>query len=268
MKSKNRFQFVSGRDRELDGMNPDREDEDATIQCCAECGIVGGGILKTCKSCMSVKYCNVACQRNHWSTHKKDCKLRAAELRDTALFKDPPAKEDCPICFLPMPISLISCMSLPPATISSVPINDFAISNVELAGMNMEDYYPCCSKSVCKGCYYSFCESENDVKCPFCNSDRGSKTDEERVGEVMKRVEANDARAIYMLANSYHHGFNGSQQDHAKAMELYAWSAELGCDEAHCQRGKLFYYEGGLKKAGSGHGRARTSKERSWNPGE
>jgi tetratricopeptide (TPR) repeat protein len=65
----------------------------------------------------------------------------------------------------------------------------------------------------------------------------------------MKRVEANDARAIYMLANSYHHGFNGSQQDHAKAMELYARSAELGCDEAHCQRGKLFYYEGDLKKA-------------------
>ena len=31
---------------------------------------------------------------------------------DEALFKDPPAKEDCPICFLPMPVNLISCASL------------------------------------------------------------------------------------------------------------------------------------------------------------
>ena len=230
-------------------MKPNRDD--ATVHCCADCGEEGGVVnnLKTCKSCMSVKYCNVACQRNHWATHKKDCKQRAAELRDEALFKDPPAKEDCPICFLPMNIQLICCVSLPPATITSVPINDFAILNVELADEPMEEYYPCCGKSVCKGCMYSFCESENDDKCPFCNSDRGSKTDEERVGEVMKRVEANDARAIYMLANSYQHGFNGSQQDHAKAMELYARSAELGHDEAHCQRGKLFYYKGDLKKA-------------------
>jgi hypothetical protein len=35
--------------------------------------------------------------RNHWPTHKKQCKLRAAELRDEELFKDPPLKEDCPL---------------------------------------------------------------------------------------------------------------------------------------------------------------------------
>ena len=59
---------------------------------------------------MLVKYCGAKCQRNHWPTHKKDCKRRAAQLRDEALFKDPPAKEDCPICFLPMPEKLLSCM--------------------------------------------------------------------------------------------------------------------------------------------------------------
>jgi hypothetical protein len=53
---------------------------------------------------------------------------RAAELRDEALFKDPPAKEDCPICFLPMPYQLISCMTLPPATFTSVPIYDYALA--------------------------------------------------------------------------------------------------------------------------------------------
>ena len=95
-----------------------------TTNCCAECGVVGGASLKTCKSCMDAKYCDATCQRNHWPMHKKECKLRAAELRDEALFKDPPAKEDCPICFLPMPAHLICCVSLPPATVSAVPIDD------------------------------------------------------------------------------------------------------------------------------------------------
>jgi hypothetical protein len=39
----------------------------------------------------------------YWPKHKKLCKQRAAELHDEALFKEPPPKEDCPICFLPMP---------------------------------------------------------------------------------------------------------------------------------------------------------------------
>ena len=109
--------------------------------CCAECGVAGGVSLKACKSCMLVKYCNVLCQRNHWPEHKKLCKERAAELCDEALFKDPPAKEDCPICFLPMPLRLISCMTLPPATILSVPIYDFADADQELAQMEMKTIF-------------------------------------------------------------------------------------------------------------------------------
>lgn len=111
----------------------------ATTKCCAECGEEEGGVsLKACKSCMLVKYCNANCQRNHWPKHKKDCKRRAAELRDEALFKDPPPKEDCPICFLPMPILSVCCVSLPPATISSVPIYDFAIAHEEFAQMDTD----------------------------------------------------------------------------------------------------------------------------------
>ena len=73
--------------------------------CCAECGKEEEGVtLKMCKACMNVKYCNAECQKKHWLTHKTACKLRAAELRDEALFKDPPLKEDCPICFLPIPL--------------------------------------------------------------------------------------------------------------------------------------------------------------------
>jgi hypothetical protein len=113
---------------------------------------------------MLVKYCNAACQRNHWAKHKKVCKISAAELQDEALFKDPPAMEDCDICFLPMPIKMMSCISLPPATILSVPIYDLRIANEELANKVMEVYYPCCGKGICFGCTHSFCMSGNTTK--------------------------------------------------------------------------------------------------------
>jgi hypothetical protein len=153
--------------------------------CCAECGKEGGISLKVCKSCMLVKYCNAECQKNHWPKHKKECKQRAAELRDEALFKDPPAKEDCPICFLPMPLNLVCCMSLPDATIESVPIYDFAEQNRKMSIMDTETYYSCCGKTICKGCVYSSRKSGNHDKCPFCKTDRASKTDEVVVEEIM-----------------------------------------------------------------------------------
>ena len=161
--------------------------EDATAQCCAECGKGGVVSLKACKACMSVRYCNADCQRNHWPTHKKECKQRAAELHDEALFKDPPTKEDCPICFIPMPQKLICCVSLPPATTSSVPIDDFVIANEELADQETEAYYPCCGKNICIGCVHSFAQSGNIDKCPFCNSDQAGKTNRD-IGEEMRSV--------------------------------------------------------------------------------
>jgi hypothetical protein len=58
---------------------------------------------------MLVKYRDATGQRKHWATHKIECKRRAAELHDEALFNDPPAKEDCQICFLPMPGEIDMC---------------------------------------------------------------------------------------------------------------------------------------------------------------
>ena len=122
--------------------------------CCADCGEEGGASLKACKSCMLVKYCNADCQRNHWPKHKSVCKRRAAEIHDEALFKGPPSKEDCPICFLPMSSNSICCVSLPPATIYSVPIYDLSIATKQLEIQAMKHYYPCCGKSICGRCVY------------------------------------------------------------------------------------------------------------------
>jgi TPR repeat protein len=145
-----------------------------------------------------------------------------------------------------MPTFLISCVSLPPATILSVPVHDFAIANEDLADEDSEVYYPCCGKSICKGCVYSFCKSGN-AKCPFCNSDRGGKTDGELV-EIMKRVEANDAASIYFLANSYNNGLNGFQQDEQSAIELYSRAVDLGCNKAYYSLGLHYKKLGDMKK--------------------
>jgi uncharacterized protein HemY len=98
------------------------------------------------------------------------------------------------------------------------------------------------------GCMHSFSESGNNNKCPFCNSDR-NKTEEERVHEMMRRVEANDPTSICMLAGHICLGRAGFQQDHAKAMELYAKAADLGSSKALSRLGMLYHERGNLKKA-------------------
>jgi hypothetical protein len=157
-----------------------------------------------------------------------------------------------------MPANIFACASLPPATLSSVPIFDLEKANEELAKMDMYTYYQCCGKHICRGCMHSFCESGNDDKCPFCNSDRSSKTDEERVGEVMRRVEANDAGAICYLGGYHYYGRGGFSRDLAKAMELYARAAELGCSKAHNNMADVYRKGGDMKKVplgGRGYGR-------------
>jgi TPR repeat protein len=144
---------------------------------------------------------------------------------------------------------LIMCMSLPPATILSVPIYNFAIANQGLADMDMHVNYPCCGKRVCGGCVHTFLNAGNDNKCPFCNSKQGSKTDEEKIEEVMKRVEANDPSSINLLANHYLHGHEGFQQDRTKAIELYTKAAGLGFGDSHYQLGSIYNKGGDLKKA-------------------
>jgi TPR repeat protein len=145
-----------------------------------------------------------------------------------------------------MPTKIICCISLPDATIASVPIHDFVSANKNLADKHMEQYFPCCGKSVCGGCRKSMFPVGT---CPFCNSDRARTTSEKNVEDIMKRVEANDAGAICMLAIYYHEGIEGVQQDCTKAMELYARAADLGHSQALSRLGEVYYEGGDMKKA-------------------
>jgi TPR repeat protein len=130
----------------------------------------------------------------------------------------------------------------------SVPIADYAEANEELARKVTETYYSCCGKSICGGCVHSFRKSGNMGKCPFCNSDRADKTDEEAFKELMKRVEANDAGAMTALGTTYFHGQLGLLQDRNKAIELWKQAAEFGYSHAHFQLGAYYDAGGELKK--------------------
>jgi hypothetical protein len=113
--------------------------------------------------------------------------------------------------------NLICCILLPPATISSIPIFDFEKANEGLANLTMTHFYPCCGKFICGGCVHSFHNESENCKCPFCNSDRGNKTDEDYVEEITKRAKANDAASICVLGTWYLHGLRGLQQDRTKS---------------------------------------------------
>jgi TPR repeat protein len=166
-----------------------------------------------------------------------------------------------------MPRRFLACISLPPATITSEPIFNFAEANEELANMETEVYYTCCGKNVCGGCVYSFAQSGNSGKCPFCNARTGGKTNEETVQEKMSRVEAKDAGAMCQLGNYYYDGSGGLQQDRAKAFELWKQAAELGDSQAHFHLGNYYHEGGDMKKAKfhyeaaamAGHGPARSN---------
>jgi TPR repeat protein len=87
-------------------------------------------------------------------------------------------------------------------------------------------------------------------KCPFCNSDRDSKSDEEQSQDIMTRVVANDAASIYLLANDYYQGLGGLQEESDRAKEILTTrAADLGASHAHCYLGAMYEDEGDLKKA-------------------
>ena len=50
--------------------------------CCGSCSTIPTTKLQRCTACKSIIYCNVECQKKHWRTHKKQCKVWK-EKKDT-----------------------------------------------------------------------------------------------------------------------------------------------------------------------------------------
>ena len=188
---------------------------------CANCdkGEECSGDLKSCTACQMVKYCNRDCQIAHRPQHKKACKKRATELFDKKLFKEHPPREDCPICFLPLPLDL-----------------------------GQSAFESCCGKLICSGCTHSMRETggENMMLCPFCKTPN-AESDEEEVRRTEKLMERGDAHAFNQLARYYDDGTMGLPQDQAKANELYLKAGELGHAEAYYNLGCSYYRGDGVE---------------------
>ena len=181
------------------------------VDVCANCGEEGSDGLKACTACKLVKYCNRDCQIAHRSKHKKACKKRA-------LFKQPPSREECPICMLPFPLAA-----------------DQAV------------FHPCCGKRICNGCIYAISEKEGaNILCAFCRTPY-AKSAEEEVRKNKRLMEKGNSLAFKMFAGCYVTGSLGMPRDWAKANELLLKAGDLGCNEAYNNLGNSYYNGHGVE---------------------
>ena len=198
------------------------EEETPALLCCANCGKEGGdgtNKLKNCTACYLVKYCSVACQTSHRKQHKKECRERAAELKDEALFSQGHESlfGECPICMIPLP-------------------SDPTQSRVIM----------CCMKRICTGCILAALERGMHNICAFCR-EPAPCDNASALALVQKRVDAGDAYALYFLGEIYLHGQYELQKDESRAAELFRESANLGSLEAHCKLGLMYATGKGLR---------------------
>ena len=137
---------------------------------------------------------------------------------DDPLFQDPPPREDCPICMLPMPVNSGIC--------------DVYTT-----------YQTCCGKIICYACVHATKEQIDKGKienvCPFCR-EPNPVSDEEHVQKLKARMKLNDAEAFLRLGNAYNYNMFGLPLDRKKAFELYKKGVELGSIEAHDQISKAY----------------------------
>jgi tetratricopeptide (TPR) repeat protein len=194
---------------------------DESVELCANCGITGGDDVKLrlCTACKLVKYCSVACQKNHRPQHKKACKKRAAEIREVLLFTQNEVSYlgECPLCCLPIPLDL-----------SKSVVNS------------------CCCKRICFGCCFANKKREFEQgleeRCPFCR-EPVPETDEEMNQNHMKRAKANDPIALCELGVKCHH-----EGDYEGAFQYTTKAAALGDMDAHYNLSNAYQVGEGVER--------------------
>jgi len=180
---------------------------------CASCGKEGNSDdMNICNKCKTVKYCNAACKKKHRSKHKKACEKRVAELYDEKLFADHPPREECPICFLTLPIE-----------------------------GDESGFKSCCGKVICRGCIHAIRECEGKYLCPFCREPNATSA-EEHIKRTKKLMDSGNSEAFNMIAMEYDvgGGVMGLPRDYQRALKLYLQAGELGCARGHYNLGQIY----------------------------
>lgn len=185
------------------------------VEVCASCGKaeVDNITLKKCSACKSVRYCGVACQKNHRPQHKRACKKRAEELRGELLFRQPESSHlgECPVCFLTLSLD-----------------------------MTENSMHSCCSKMICNGCAHSNYirqrEEMQERTCPFCRQPI-PKTQAKGDAYRMRRVAANDPVAMReMGVLCFEKG------DYVTAFEYWTKAAGLGDTASHYRLSNMYHF--------------------------
>ena len=216
---------------------------------CANCGNTDGELSQcTCKACKKLKgiesdpvyYCNNngVCQKSNEQEHisqqssllssftsmvlddmkkkwdeKDPCRMFED---DEALFADPPPRDECPICCLPL-----------------------QLDNSQIF------YQACCGKLICHGCIHVVNDQTDDGACPFCRTPACEDITPRKVimGRLKRRMDADDGDAYRTLGNLHSRGWCGFEQDMKKAIECWSKGAQLGSIDSHYELGDA-YYEG------------------------
>ena len=137
-------------------------------------------------------------------------------ISNEELFKQPPPLDDCPICFLQLPV----------------------------LGTGWR-YKSCCGKLICSGCIYAISTTKNHL-CPFCRTPTPS-SDEANEREK-KRMALKDAHAINNQGSCYFEGSYGYPKDLSKALELWHRSGELGYAGSYYNIGSLYFSGNGVER--------------------
>ncbi len=202
-------------------MSSDTEEVNEEEPRCASCGITqcDGTKLMKCTACHLARYCSVACQKEHWPKHKRQCKKRAAELREERLFKQPESTHfgDCPICCLPMSLDASKSTTM-----------------------------MCCFTLVCRGCALANDQREIrdslERKCPFCRHPiPKSKADIDKC--LKKRVESSCPAALHWMGHEYY-----QTGDFDSALNCYTKAASLKYAASHYNLSNMYQNGVGVEK--------------------
>jgi hypothetical protein len=176
------------------------------------------------EECVACKLdCGKDCQVAHHLQPENASKKQAAEIYEEALFRQPPKRDDCPICFLMLPTFLSGRV-----------------------------FMVCCGKTICTGCdreHVRQNKSNEGRSCPFCRANLPS-CGKEYMKMLKKWVDANHAHAIFDLGHGYLHGDEslGIKKDFHRGLTLFHRAAELGYADANHSLGVLYSTGDGVSK--------------------
>lgn len=198
-----------------------------------------------CKHCKKLKgrtypvyYCNNdgVCQKSNKEEHVRqqtlllsvtnmliDAKKKEWEDKDPCrmfegdeeLFADPPPREECAICCLPLQIDVSKTM-----------------------------YQACCGKVICHGCIHHVDFSTDECPCPYCRTPACIQTNQkELIERLNKRADGGDCEAFRTLGNAHSEGYYTLDKDMDKAIAYWTKGADMGSMKAHYALGTV-YLEG------------------------